>query len=118
VIARRPDDFAVLSGDDSMTLELIRAGGDGVVSVASNVIPDKITEMVDYALGDNWEEAEKMGTYYARMFDELFCETNPIPVKYLAHKLGLCKLKYRLPMVEPSTKGREILDALMNDYNL
>lgn len=118
VIARRPHGFTVLSGDDSMTLELIRAGGDGVISVASNIVPDKVVELVDYALGGNFAEAEKLDKHLARMFKELFVETNPIPVKYCASKMGLCDLVYRLPMCEPSDKAREVLDALLNDYNL
>ncbi|MDA1060351.1 MAG: 4-hydroxy-tetrahydrodipicolinate synthase [bacterium] len=118
VLARRPDDFAVLSGDDVITLDLIRAGGDGVISVSSNVVPDKVSEMVQYALEGNWEEAEKLGEEYARMFDELFCETNPIPVKYCVAKMGLCELSYRLPMVEPSEKAIMILDEMMEHYGL
>jgi len=118
VIARRPDDFTVLSGDDSLTLDLIRAGGHGVVSVSSNVVPDKISEMVEYALDGNWEEAGKLGEEYGRMFNELFCETNPIPVKYCVAKMGLCQLAYRLPMVEPSEKAIMILDEMMEHYKL
>jgi 4-hydroxy-tetrahydrodipicolinate synthase len=118
VIEKSADDFTVLSGDDGLTLDLIRLGGDGVVSVASNIVPDKISEMVDYSLGGNWDGAEEIGAHLNEMFDKLFIETNPIPVKYLVSKMGLCGLNYRLPMVEPSTEAKEVLDKLANDYNL
>jgi len=52
------------------------------------------------------------------MFNELFCETNPIPVKYCVAKMGLCQLAYRLPMVEPSEKAIMILDEMMEHYKL
>jgi 4-hydroxy-tetrahydrodipicolinate synthase len=118
VIASRPDDFVVLSGDDGLTLELIQNGGDGVVSVASNIVPDKLSEMVEYALMGNMEEAGKIGAYLARMFEEMFVETNPIPVKYAAALMGLCEPIYRLPMCEPTEEGKKVVEALVNDYNL
>lgn len=112
------DGFTVLSGDDGMTLDLIRAGGDGVISVASNIVPDKISEMVEYALMGNFEEAGKIDEHFARMFKELFVEANPIPVKYAASKMGLCELVYRLPMCEPTREGAEVVEAMLRDYNL
>ena len=101
-----------------LTLELIKMGGDGVVSVASNVVPDKIAEMVDYALGGNFEEAEKINEYLSGMFGDLFVETNPIPVKYVVSKLGLCEPKYRMPLCGPSIDAKKVLDELINNYNL
>lgn len=118
VIARRPVDFAVLSGDDGLTLDLIKMGGDGVISVASNLVPDKVSEMVEYGLKGNWPEAEKIGEHLARMFEEIFVETNPIPVKYACALMGLCEPNFRLPMCEPSSKGKEVVEKMVRDYNL
>ncbi len=118
VISKRPDSFTVLSGDDGLTLELMRMGGDGVISVASNIVPDKVSEMVEYGLKGNFEEAGKINEYLAEMFKKLFIETNPIPVKYCAHKMGLCELVYRLPMCEPMAGSRVILDEMLGNYNL
>ena len=118
VIAQRPDDFTVLSGDDGLTVELIKAGGDGVVSVASNIVPDKVSEMVEYALVGNFEEAEKISASLGQMFNDLFVETNPIPVKYAAHKMGLCELNYRLPMVPPSESAKIVIDEMLHNYNI
>lgn len=118
VIRRRPEGFAVLSGDDGLTVDLMKEGGDGVVSVASNIVPGKIAEMVEYMLMGNVAEAEKINGHLAEMFDKLFVETNPMPVKYMASKMGLCELVYRLPMVEPSTSACEVLDEMISNYNL
>lgn len=118
VIARRPENFTVLSGDDSMALELMRAGGDGVVSVASNIVPSQVSELVARAAEGAWGKAESLNAHLADMFKKLFIESNPIPVKYCAYKMGLCELSYRLPMCPPTARSREVLDALLKDYRL
>lgn len=118
VIAARPDDFAVLSGDDGLTLELIQMGGDGVVSVASNIVPDQVSQMVNDALTGNTEAAQVTHNHLERMFNELFCETNPIPVKYAAHLMGLCEAEYRLPICPPSAAGKETIQNMCNHYQL
>ncbi len=116
VIARRK--LTVLCGDDGMTLDLIRAGGDGVISVASNIVPVGIRDMVEAARAGNFEEAEKINDSFADMFKKIFIETNPIPVKYCVSKMGLCEPVYRLPMCEPTVESRGILDKMLRDYNL
>lgn len=121
VIARREalgKEFTVLCGDDSLTLELVKMGGDGVISVASNLMPGKVAEMVEYALDGNFEEAGKLNENLARLFKEIFVETNPIPVKYIASRIGLCELAYRLPMCEPGEKGVVVLEETMRSYGL
>ncbi len=118
VIARRPENFAVLSGDDSLTCELIKNGGDGVVSVASNIMPKEVSAMVSNALSCDFEKAEEINKKMTEMFEDLFCETNPTPVKYIAAKMGLCELKYRLPILPPSEEAQSKLDKLMTNYNL
>jgi len=117
-LARRPADFTVLSGDDGLTLDLIKMGGDGVISVASNLVPDKVSEMVEYALMGNFEEAGRIGERLARLFEEIFVETNPIPVKYACALMGLCEPVFRLPMCEPSEEGKKVVEAMVRDYNL
>ncbi|MDZ4227366.1 MAG: 4-hydroxy-tetrahydrodipicolinate synthase, partial [Patescibacteria group bacterium] len=104
VIARRPDDLTVLSGDDGMTLALMQAGGDGVISVASNIVPGEVSELVRHAQNGERKEAEDMNSKFSDMFKKLFIESNPVPVKYCAHRMGLCELEYRLPMCEPTEK--------------
>ena len=123
VIKRRDEiagekEFTVLSGDDGITLDLIKLGGDGVISVASNIVPGKVSEMVEYALDGNFEEAGKINEYLAKLFKDIFVETNPVPVKYCASRMGLCELVYRLPMCEPTKESQEYLDAMLREYNL
>jgi 4-hydroxy-tetrahydrodipicolinate synthase len=118
VIDRRPENFTVLSGDDGLTLELIKLGGDGVVSVASNVMPKEVSAMVENALAGNTDQAAEINENLKLLFKDLFIETNPIPVKYCAHKMGLCELIYRLPMCPPSNEAGNILDETLKTYNL
>lgn len=118
VLARRPANFSVLSGDDNMTLALMREGGDGVVSVASNIVPDKIAELVQAAADGAWDDAQKRNTELADLFAAMFIETNPIPVKYCAYRMGLCQLAYRLPMCEPTSDSQQRLDTMLKAYGL
>lgn len=118
VLAQRPEDFTVLCGDDAMTLELMRAGGDGVISVASNIVPREVSSLVQYAANGAWDEAEKANEHLADMLKKLFIESNPIPVKYCAARMGLCELAYRLPLCAPTDASQAILDALLKDYGL
>lgn len=118
VIARRSPDFTVLSGDDSMTLELMRAGGDGVISVASNIVPRAVSDLVHHALAGKWDEADAINKKLSDMIGKLFIESNPVPVKYCASRMGLCELSYRLPMCEPAPASQKVLDAMLQAYGL
>lgn len=118
VIRRRPEGFAVLSGDDGITLELIRSGGDGVISVAGNVIPQQMVKLVDAALKGDFSQAEIIDRELAPIFKAEFIETNPIPIKYMAAKMGLCKETYRLPICEMGAENKAKVDAVMNAAGL
>jgi 4-hydroxy-tetrahydrodipicolinate synthase len=107
VIAQAPKDFSVLSGDDGITLDLIKVGGHGVVSVASNLIPEKMVEMVDAALNGKMSEAEKLNGEMADFYEGEFIETNPIPIKAALAMKGMCEEVYRLPMCELRPENRE-----------
>ena len=118
VIARRPDGFAVLSGDDGLTLALMREGGDGVISVASNIAPREVSTLVRHALAGDWSSAGKCNDDLSDMFQKLFIESNPVPVKYCAARMGLCKLVYRLPLCEPTDASKAVLDEMLKRYKL
>lgn len=118
VLARRPADFTVLSGDDGLTIEVMKNGGDGVVSVAGNLVPKELSEMVKFASEGNFTEAEKINANLSRLFKDIFVETNPIPVKYIASRMGLCELSFRLPMCEPEDKTKEYLEETIKFYKL
>jgi 4-hydroxy-tetrahydrodipicolinate synthase len=99
VISLCGEEFDVLSGDDPMTLPLIALGGRGVISVASNVAPGAVSDMVKALLGGDWERGRELHYELLPLFRALFVETNPIPVKTAASLLGLCSDEMRLPLV-------------------
>ena len=98
VISATGDDFMVLSGDDNLALDLIKIGGDGVISVASNLFPHEMAKMIHAALYGNWAEADKLGKWFAPFFSLCFIETNPIPIKTAMAKAGWCTESFRLPL--------------------
>jgi 4-hydroxy-tetrahydrodipicolinate synthase len=105
--------FEIMSGDDSLTLPFMAVGAQGVISVASNVIPSQVAQMVKaYATGKT-RAALKLHQQYYPLFKDLFIETNPVPVKAALAMLGQIEEEYRLPLVPMSTKNREVLRATM-----
>ena len=118
VIAQKPENFCVLSGDDNITMELIKEGGQGVISVASNLVPKKMSEMVGNALKGNLKEAEKQNKELKTLFEAEFIETNPIPIKYLLSLKGMCKEIYRLPMCEMSQEHKKEVEKMIKDNKL
>jgi 4-hydroxy-tetrahydrodipicolinate synthase len=112
VIAKRPSGFSVLSGDDGMAFELIKNGGDGLVSVASNVMPKEVSEMISLALSGKIDEAKEKNDVLAELFEKEFIETNPIPIKAMLAMKGMIKEVYRLPICELSQENRVIIADL------
>ncbi|MEI8291221.1 MAG: 4-hydroxy-tetrahydrodipicolinate synthase [Verrucomicrobiota bacterium] len=105
--------FTILSGDDSLTLPFMSVGAQGVISVASNVIPREVSEMVDaFARGDVKQAAQLHAKFYP-VFKDLFLETNPVPVKAALALLGLVAEEYRLPLVAMSAANRAQLKATL-----
>jgi len=111
-------DITVLSGDDSLTLPMMSVGAAGVVSVASNLIPAELTEMVESYANGNIAEALKLHQKYYGLFRDLFIETNPIPVKAAMAMTGLLHEEYRLPLCEMSEANREKLLATVKKCGL
>ena len=105
VIDGRPEGFSVLSGNDDQTLQIISDGGDGVISVASNIAPGLMEEFVSAALGGDLAKAEELDRKLMPLYDGCFVESNPIPAKAGLSLLGLCTAEMRLPLTEavPST---------------
>ena len=83
---------------------------DGVISVASNIAPKQVVNLVTQALNKNWPEAEKINNALAKLMKKIFIETNPIPVKYAAYKMGLCQNSYRLPMCPITKKSAVVVE--------
>jgi len=118
VIARRTNGFSVLSGDDNMTLALIKAGGDGVISVASNFLPAQMSRMVKLALEGNFTEAETLEKQLSPFFAVEFAETNPIPIKYILSLKGMCQEVYRLPICELRPASKEKVRTVLTEMGL
>ena len=111
------DDFAILSGDDPFTLPLMALGGHGVISVASNVAPAAVSDMVGTLLNDDWDRGRELHYELLPLFRALFVETNPIPVKTAASILGLCSDEMRLPMIPLSGENLGALRRVMEESN-
>jgi len=118
VLSRKPADFTVLSGDDNLVFPLMALGGKGVISVASNVAPDRMVKFVNAALKGSWEEARKMHYELLPLFKAMFIETNPIPVKAAMAMKGMMSEVYRLPMCRMTAKNREALAATLKDLKV
>lgn len=117
ILAKRPDGFSVLSGNDDDTLSLMKDGGaDGVVSVASNVCPVEMADFVHAAAAHNWAVADELERRLHPLFEALFVEPNPIPGKAAMAQLGLMENSLRLPLVPALAQTEEmmknVLDAL------
>jgi 4-hydroxy-tetrahydrodipicolinate synthase len=114
VISRCGEEFDVLSGDDPMTLPLISLGGVGVISVASNVAPGAVSDMVKALLEGDFERGRELHYELLPLFRALFIETNPIPVKTAASLLGLCSDEMRLPLIPMSGENLRVLQETMD----
>jgi 4-hydroxy-tetrahydrodipicolinate synthase len=111
------EDFDILSGDDSLTLPLMSLGGRGVISVAANIAPAVVSEMVDALLSGDSVRGRELHYDLLPLFRALFVETNPIPVKTAASILGLCSDEMRLPMIPLAGENLEHLRRVMEETN-
>jgi 4-hydroxy-tetrahydrodipicolinate synthase len=114
VISLCGEEFDVLSGDDPMTLPLVALGGRGVISVASNVAPGAVSDMVRALLEGDWERGRELHYELLPLFRALFVETNPIPVKTAASLLGLCSDEMRLPLVPMEGENLRVLQVTLD----
>ena len=99
VIRGKPDGFTVLSGDDELTLPVLAAGGDGLISVVSNVVPQAMTQLVRLARGGQFEEARQLHMRLLPWMRTAFIEANPLPVKAALAMMGMCENVLRSPLV-------------------
>jgi 4-hydroxy-tetrahydrodipicolinate synthase len=111
-------DLEVLSGDDALTLPMMRDGALGVISVASNVVPGVVASLAHTALEGQWDAAQLLHNQYAKLFDAMFIDTNPIPVKAALAMMGKIEEVYRLPLCEMNRDDKEKLRAVMASFGL
>ena len=105
--------FSLLSGDDSLTLPLMALGGKGVISVLSNLLPQRVKALADAAASGNFAEAARLHHRLFPLFKAMFLETNPIPVKAAMAMVGRDSGQLRLPMCEISADNKRLLAAAL-----
>jgi 4-hydroxy-tetrahydrodipicolinate synthase len=108
----------VLSGDDALALPLMAVGGRGLISVASNIVPDRMARMINLALAGDFAAAREEHTVLLPLMLVNFIESNPIPVKAALAILGLVDEVYRLPMVPPSDASRAKIRQALADLGM
>lgn len=99
IIKHKPDTFDVLSGDDSLTYQILANGGVGVISVIGNALPKEFSRMVHLELDGDYESARKLHHRFTDLYDLLFVDGNPAGVKALLHEMGYIENVLRLPLV-------------------
>lgn len=104
ILRDRPDGFSVISGDDASIVTIASLGGDGVISVAANIIPEGIKKLTDACLNGNFKDASKYHLKYLNLFEKLFAEGNPGGIKAALHSVNKIENKFRLPIVPVSEK--------------
>ncbi|MEI6516862.1 MAG: 4-hydroxy-tetrahydrodipicolinate synthase [bacterium] len=114
----RACNITVLSGDDSLTLPMMAVGAKGIISVASNIAPKAVADMVHAAAAGRWDEARALHMKYYRLFTDIFIDTNPIPIKAAMAMTGLIEETYRLPLCETSDANKAKLAECLREVGL
>ncbi|MDX1631060.1 MAG: 4-hydroxy-tetrahydrodipicolinate synthase [Thermoanaerobaculia bacterium] len=118
ILRGRPEGFAVLSGEDSLTLPLVALGGDGVIAVVANEAPALLVDLVEAALAGERDRAARL---HARLFPLMranFVETNPIPVKWALHRMGLIEPHLRPPLIPLAAHRTEAVERALEAVGL
>jgi len=114
LVSLRPEGFDILSGDDNLTLPLLALGGEGVVSVASNIAPRMMVKLVGAARAGRMAEAREMHYKLLPLFKGVFLQTNPIPIKYALAARGVITESYRLPLCPLDADDKRTMDAILD----
>jgi 4-hydroxy-tetrahydrodipicolinate synthase len=117
IIKNKPADFMVISGDDPITLQMIAAGAEGLVSVVANAYPKDYSEMVRLCLAGKFDEAQKLHYKYIEIIASMFAEGSPSGVKAYMCEMGLCGNYFRLPIWPVSEKHHTKIKELMKRIN-
>lgn len=118
IIDGRPANFLVLSGDDGLTVELVKRGGDGVISVAANTFPEKFCRCIHDAIEGNIAEAERQMVDMDEAINLLFKEGNPVGAKCMTSVMGITEAEVRLPLVEATESLRSEIKTAIERYDL
>ena len=118
ILRSRPAGFAVLSGEDSLTLPIVALGGDGVIAVVSNEAPALLVALVDAALAGRRDEAAALHARLLPLMKANFLESNPIPVKWAVARMGICEPHLRLPLTPLSDGVGAKMEAILGELGL
>ena len=118
IVQQVPPSFAVLSGDDAITIPLIALGGHGLVSVISNELPGEITALVQRALANDFAAARALQRRYFPLMEVNFVESNPIPVKAAMALMGLLEPVWRLPLCPPNPANQAKIEKVLETLGL
>lgn len=110
--------LSVLSGNDNLAFPMMTLGGSGVISVAGNIIPDRVSKMINLCLDKEFSQAREIHFECLNLFRKLFIETNPIPVKTAVHLMGMASLEMRLPLCEMTENNKEKFIQTLKNYGL
>lgn len=113
----RPD-FAVLSGNDDQAFHVVNSGGHGVISVLSNIAPRQVSEMISLVRSGHVAEARELHLRFLPLVKSIFCETNPIPVKYALSRQGICQNILRLPLTTATASTAACVDRALDSCGL
>jgi 4-hydroxy-tetrahydrodipicolinate synthase len=118
IVASAPSEFFLLSGDDPIAVAVMSVGGRGLISVASNVVPAEMTQIIELAEKGDFAGARKLHLWLLPFLQVNFVESNPIPVKAAMAAMGLLDEKYRLPLVPPGNAARDRIMKVLQDLKL
>ncbi len=116
LLAQKPDDFLLFSGDDMLALPLIACGADGIISVMGNALPGKFSTMIRHALHGEWEKARQLHHSLISLDELLYREGNPAGIKGALAALGLCSREVRLPLTPLSDSCFSEIERLVLDH--
>ncbi len=113
----KKSDLFVVSGDDAINYPILTCGGKGVISVTSNLLPDKVSKLVHSALEGDFETSKSLSEELYLLNKTLFCESNPIPIKAAMYIAGLIDtLEYRLPLTPPTKENYKLIERVISKY--
>ena len=117
-ISKNNENFLLFSGDDPTYLNMLKKGGDGVISVAANVVPKMISNICKHVFEQNNYDADQLDNKLTALYQLLFVESNPVPVKWMLYKMNKIENSIRLPLVELENKYKENITSEMLKLNL
>jgi 4-hydroxy-tetrahydrodipicolinate synthase len=116
IIKHKPKDFMVISGDDMLTLPMIAAGADGVISVVANAFPKDFSEMTRHILAGNVKEAQRLHYKLTDIIEQLFADGNPAGIKAVLELMKICGSTVRLPLVNVNKATQAALTEMVKKY--